>query len=336
MSNENLLEIKELRTSFKTEEGKVPSVDGVSFQIKKGEVVALVGESGSGKSVTALSVLDILASNGRIEGGEILFNGQNLTKYNEQQMRKIRGNDISMIFQEPLTSLNPVFKVGEQMTEALHAHQKISKSKAKEKSIEMLDKVGIPRANKVFNSYPHSLSGGMRQRVMIAIALMCDPKLLIADEPTTALDVTIQAQILKLLKEVIKKFDTSILLITHDLGVVAEMADRVAVMYCGQIVEETDVFTLFKNPKHPYTKGLIDSTPKINQLDEKLRSIPGSVPSPLEYPAGCRFADRCPHTMSICLQKVPNDELNDENHLSRCFLHSDELTDDEKVQVKVN
>lgn len=335
MPTDNLLEIKNLRTLFKTEEGRVPSVDGVSFSIKKGEVVALVGESGSGKSVTALSILDLIASNGKIENGEILFEGKDLTKLNEQQKRRMRGSDISMIFQEPLTSLNPVFKIGEQMTEALHAHEKISKSKAKDKSIDMLDKVGIPRAAKVFNSYPHSLSGGMRQRVMIAIALLCDPKLLIADEPTTALDVTIQAQILKLLREVIKKFDTSILLITHDLGVVAEMADRVAVMYGGQIVEETDVFTLFKNPKHPYTQGLMDSTPKINQLNEKLTSIAGSVPSPLEYPRGCRFADRCPHAMNICLDKMPGDELAEDNHFSRCWLHSEELTDDEKVQVKV-
>lgn len=336
MPTDNLLEIKNLRTTFKTEEGRIPSVDGVSFNIKKGEVVALVGESGSGKSVTALSILDLIASNGKIEDGEILFEGRDLTKLNETQKRKMRGSEISMIFQEPLTSLNPVFKIGEQMTEALHAHEKLSKSQAKAKSIEMLEKVGIPRAGKVFNSYPHSLSGGMRQRVMIAIALLCDPKLLIADEPTTALDVTIQAQILKLLREVIRKFDTSILLITHDLGVVAEMADRVAVMYGGQIVEETDVFTLFKNPKHPYTQGLMDSTPKINQLNEKLRSIPGSVPSPLDYPRGCRFADRCPHAMNICIDKMPGDELNEENHFSRCWLHSKELTDDEKVQVKVN
>lgn len=288
--SEKLLEINNLKTHFFTEAGVVPSVDDVSFSIKKGEIVAVVGESGSGKSVTALSIMRLLDKAGKVVNGEILFDGKDLTKASEKELRNLRGDDIAMIFQEPLTSLNPVFTIGNQMMEPIRLHLKLSKKDAKARCIEMLDKVGIPRADKVFDSFPHSLSGGMRQRVMIAMALSCNPMLLIADEPTTALDVTIQAQILNLMRDIVEDLGTAILIITHDLGVVAEMADKVVVMYAGQVVEYADVFTLFKNPKHPYTQGLIDSTPKINQLYEKLHSIPGTVPNPLNYPTGCRLS----------------------------------------------
>ncbi|SOC42894.1 ABC transporter ATP-binding protein [Salinicoccus kekensis] len=332
--NEKLLEIKNLKTYFKTEEGEIPSVDDVSFEIRKEEVVAVVGESGSGKSVTSLSIMKLLDENGYIKEGEILFEEEDLTKLSESTMRRLRGDDISMIFQEPLTSLNPVFTIGNQMAESVRLHLKMSKKEAKEHSINMLKKVGIPRADKVIDMFPHSLSGGMRQRVMIAMALSCNPKLIIADEPTTALDVTIQAQILRLMKDIVKELETSILLITHDLGVVAEMADRVVVMYAGQVVEETDVFTLFKEPKHPYTVGLIESTPKVTELYEKLTSIPGTVPSPLDYPIGCRFADRCPHAMRVCIEREPAYEEVENHHHVKCWLHQE--VENERDREKVN
>lgn len=324
---EQLLSIKELKTYFYTENGEVPSVDGVTISIDRGETVALVGESGSGKSVTSLSIMRLIDSPGKIAGGEILFHGKDLTKVPMSEMRDLRGNDIAMIFQEPLTSLNPVFTVGNQMSESIILHQNKSKKEAKLIAIEMLKKVGIPRPDKVFDSFPHSLSGGMRQRVMIAMALSCNPQLLIADEPTTALDVTIQAQILKLMKELIKEYNTSILLITHDLGVVAEMADRVVVMYAGQVVEETDVFTLFREPKHPYTQGLINSTPKIHELKDELISIPGTVPNPLHYPQGCRFQERCPYVMDICREKLPQLKEILPKHSTRCWLHEEKVVD---------
>lgn len=333
--SEKILEIKNLKTYFKTEEGEIPSVDDVSFDIKKEEVVAVVGESGSGKSVTSLSIMRLLDKNGYIKDGEIIFDNKKLNELSESQMRKLRGDDISMIFQEPLTSLNPVFTIGNQMSESVMLHLRKSKKEAREHSINMLKKVGIPRADKVIDMFPHSLSGGMRQRVMIAMALSCDPKLIIADEPTTALDVTIQAQILRLMKGIVKNLETSILLITHDLGVVAEMADRVVVMYAGQVVEEADVFTLFKSPKHPYTQGLIDSTPKVNEMYEKLRSIPGTVPSPLNYPVGCRFADRCPHAMKVCIDKEPDYEEVDRDHPVRCWLHQEVENDADREKVNV-
>lgn len=333
--SEKLLEINNLKTHFFTEAGVVPSVDDVSFSIKKGEIVAVVGESGSGKSVTALSIMKLLDKAGKVVNGEILFDGKDLTKASEKELRNLRGDDIAMIFQEPLTSLNPVFTIGNQMMEPIRLHLKLNKKDAKARCIEMLDKVGIPRADKVFDSFPHSLSGGMRQRVMIAMALSCNPMLLIADEPTTALDVTIQAQILNLMRDIVEDLGTAILIITHDLGVVAEMADKVVVMYAGQVVEYADVFTLFKNPKHPYTQGLIDSTPKINQLYEKLHSIPGTVPNPLNYPTGCRFADRCPFAMKQCLAHEPNNISTEEGHTVKCWLHEMDEIENEALKEKV-
>jgi peptide/nickel transport system ATP-binding protein len=325
MSNEQaLLDIQQLKTYFYTENGIVPSVDDVSFQLQKGETVAIVGESGCGKSVTSLSVMGLVSAPGKIVGGKILFEGKDLTKVSNREMRKIRGNEIAMIFQEPLTSLNPVFTVGSQVAEAIILHQNASKEEAKLKTIELLKKVGIPRADKVYSSYPHSLSGGMRQRVMIAMALSCNPKLLIADEPTTALDVTIQAQILHLMKELSRDNETAILLITHDLGVVAEMVDRVIVMYAGQVVEQTDVFTLFREPKHPYTQGLLKSTPKIHELKDELESIEGAVPTPAEMPKGCKFHPRCPFAMEQCVTDDPNLSEVEAGHQVRCWLYKEE------------
>ncbi|MCE7791679.1 ABC transporter ATP-binding protein [Salipaludibacillus sp. CUR1] len=323
--NNQLLNVNQLKTHFFTENGTVPSVDGVSFTVNKGELVAIVGESGSGKSVTSLSIMGLVEDPGKIVGGEILFEEKDLAKYSNRQMRKIRGNDIAMIFQEPLTSLNPVFTIGNQLREAILQHQNVDKATAKKMSIDMLKQVGIPRADKVYNSFPHSLSGGMRQRVMIAMALSCNPKLLIADEPTTALDVTIQAQILELMKDLVKKMDTAIVLITHDLGVVAELVDRVVVMYAGQVVEQADVFSLFKDPKHPYTQGLLDSTPKIQDLDEELVSIKGTVPTPANMPNGCRFHPRCPHAMDHCVSQEPQLEKMEEGREVRCWLYDEEV-----------
>ncbi|MFE7060719.1 ABC transporter ATP-binding protein [Sutcliffiella sp. NPDC057660] len=318
-----LLEVKDLQTHFKTENGVIPSVDGVSFSIKKGETIAVVGESGCGKSVTSLSIMGLIGATGSIEAGSILFEGKDLTKLSKKEMRKLRGNEIAMIFQEPLTSLNPLFTVGNQISESIRLHQGASKQEAKVKSIDMLRRVGIPRPEKVYSSHPHLLSGGMRQRVMIAMALSCNPKLLIADEPTTALDVTIQAQILELMKGLTRDFDTSIMLITHDLGVVAEMVDTVIVMYAGQVVEHTDVFTLFSSPKHPYTKGLLDSTPKIHERNEELLTIEGTVPIPSAMPKGCRFQPRCPYAMEKCAHEAPLLEETSAGHKVRCWLHEE-------------
>ncbi|WP_066295902.1 ABC transporter ATP-binding protein [Bacillus sp. FJAT-29937] len=324
MSNsETLLEVKELKTYFFTEYGVVPSVDGVSFAINKGETVGIVGESGCGKSVTSLSILQLVNEPGKIVSGEVTFNGQDLTKYSNKRMRKIRGNKISMIFQEPLTSLNPVFTIGSQISESFRLHQNVDKKNAKELAISMLKKVGIPKAEKVYSSFPHQLSGGMRQRVMIAMALSCNPELLIADEPTTALDVTIQAQILNLMKDLSREFKTSIIIITHDLGVVAEMVDRVIVMYAGQIVEQNNVFDLFKNPRHPYTQGLLNSTPKIHDLKDKLESIKGNVPTPNELPHGCKFHPRCPFAMDKCRQQEPPLFQLAQLTEVRCWLHEE-------------
>lgn len=305
MSKTSVLQVKDLKTYFYTGNGIVRSVDGVSFTLNKGEITAIVGESGSGKSVTSYSIMRLLDNPGKIVDGQIFLNDMELAKASESEMRKIRGNKISMIFQEPLTSLNPVFKIGKQIDEVILEHQKINKKEAKAKSIQMLKQVGIPRASEVYNSYPHLLSGGMRQRVMIAIALICRPEILIADEPTTALDVTIQAQILNLLKEIRQDLNTSILLITHDLGVVSEVADRVLVMYAGKIVEDTNVFELFNNPKHPYTKGLLASTPNINDEMDRLDSIEGTIPNNKEIIKGCKFASRCPFVMKQCHLSEP-------------------------------
>jgi len=300
----HLLEVKNLQTHFPTKAGLVKAVDGVSFYIGKGELLGLVGESGCGKSITALSVMRLISPPGQIVGGEILFEGEDLLKAAGERMRQIRGNDIAMIFQDPMTSLNPVYTVGNQIGEALRLHRGLSKKEAREAAIEAMREVSIPDPARRVDDYPHQLSGGMRQRVMIAMALACDPKLLIADEPTTALDVTIQAQILELLDELRHTRELAVLLITHDLGVVAEVADRVAVMYTGRIVEESPVEELFENPKHPYTVGLLNSVPKLRshlaEKEKRLSTIEGIVPKPTNLPVGCHFAPRCVRRIDIC------------------------------------
>jgi oligopeptide/dipeptide ABC transporter ATP-binding protein len=304
----HLLEVKNLQTHFPTRAGLVRAVDGVSFHIDQGELLALVGESGCGKSMTALSIMRLIAPPGRIVGGELTFNGENLLAATDERMREIRGDDIAMIFQDPMTSLNPVYKVGEQIAEALRLHRKLSRKQAREATIEAMREVAIPDPSRRVDDYPHQLSGGMRQRVMIAMALACDPKLLIADEPTTALDVTIQAQILELLNELRSTRELGVLLITHDLGVVAEVADRVAVMYTGRIVEESPVEELFARAKHPYTEGLLRSVPKLTAEHvakaERLETIEGVVPSPTELPDGCHFEPRCTHRMPRCTEGI--------------------------------
>ncbi|MFD1929236.1 ABC transporter ATP-binding protein [Sporosarcina siberiensis] len=324
-NSQTLLEVNNLKTYFYTENGVIPSVDGISFSIKKGETVGIVGESGCGKSVTSLSILNIVSSPGKIVDGEIIFNGDDIRHYSKSQLQKIRGNKISMIFQEPLTSLNPVFTIGSQIVEAINLHQKLKRPDAKKRAIEMLEEVGIPNPNKLYYYFPHMLSGGMRQRVMVAMALSCNPELLIADEPTTALDVTIQAQVLKIMKNLSIKLNTSIMLITHDLGVIAETADKVIVMYAGRIVEQNNVFDLFKEPKHPYTKGLLNSTPKIHQEKDSLESIIGNVPSPFEMPVGCKFNPRCPFAFEKCRIKEPPIQKFEDGSEVRCWLHEKEV-----------
>lgn len=323
---DKLLEIKNLRTYFYTEDGVVPAVDGVSFYIKPGETLGVVGESGCGKSVTSVSILRLIPNPpGKImEGSEIIFDGKNLLDLSEEDMQKIRGNEISMIFQEPMTSLNPVMKVGKQLCEVLILHQRMSKAKAREKAIEMLGLVGIPRPEGIVDEYPHALSGGMRQRVMIAMALACNPKLLIADEPTTALDVTIQAQILELMRKLKDNFNASVMMITHNLGVVAETCQRVIVMYAGKVVEEGDVYSIFEDPKHPYTKGLLKSVPSLEVKQQMLESIPGTVPNPLKMPKGCKFAPRCGYAMEICRKEEPPLSILGEERTVRCFLYEGE------------
>jgi oligopeptide/dipeptide ABC transporter ATP-binding protein len=321
----HLLEVKNLRTHFPTRAGLVRAVDDVSFNLDRGELLGLVGESGCGKSITALSVMRLIAPPGKIAGGEILFEGTNLLKLSDSEMRSMRGDDIAMIFQDPMTSLNPVYTVGEQIAEALRLHRKLSRKAAREGAIAAMREVAIPDPARRVDDYPHQLSGGMRQRVMIAMALACDPKLLIADEPTTALDVTIQAQILELLDGLRKTRELAVLLITHDLGVVAEVADRVAVMYTGKIVEESPVDELFARPKHPYTEGLLRSVPKLTARDvvkqERLATIEGTVPSPSNLPPGCHFAPRCPYRMDRCVEgEIPLYNLEDGVSV-RCVLH---------------
>ena len=319
----SLLEVKNLKTYFATRRGEIRSVDDVSFTIERGETLSLVGESGCGKSVTALSVMRLVSAPGRVVGGEIRFEDRDLLKLGEEEMRAIRGDDIAMIFQDPMTSLNPVFTVGEQIAEAIRLHRKVSKREAWNQAIEGMRDVTIPSPETRAKNYPHELSGGMRQRVMIAMALACDPKLLIADEPTTALDVTIQAQILDLLKELREKRNLALLLITHDLGVVAETSDRVAVMYAGKIVEEASASQLFNRPRHPYTEGLLRAVPRLDEQREgrmlRLQTIEGVVPNPLELPPGCRFAPRCQYAESQCRAgDIPLIDLGAE-HLSRCI-----------------
>ena len=301
-----LLQVNELKTFFVSDRGRVRAVNGISFKLEAGCTIGIVGESGSGKSITSLSIMQLLhGTSGKIKSGEILFKGNDLLKLKEFEMRKIRGNEISMIFQEPMTSLNPTMKIGEQISEVIRIHQNASKKMAWEKAIDMLNKVGISSPQKRASQFPFELSGGMRQRVMIAMALASNSKLLIADEPTTALDVTIQAQILKLIKELQTETKTAMIMITHDLGVIAETCDDVAVMYCGKIVEYTDVVTLFKNPLHPYTKGLLSSLPTHDVKKEKLETIEGNVPSPYELPSGCAFAPRCPYVTGECSKEMP-------------------------------
>ncbi|AGB40431.1 oligopeptide/dipeptide ABC transporter, ATP-binding protein [Halobacteroides halobius DSM 5150] len=315
-----ILKLKDLKTYFNTDRGTVKAVDGVSFEIKEGETLGVVGESGSGKSVTAASVMQLVPTPpGEIADGEILFKGENLLEKSKKEIRKIRGNQISMIFQEPMTALNPVYTIGSQIGEALQLHQNLNKEQAREKSIEMLEKVGIPSPEERVDEHPHQLSGGMRQRVMIAMALSCNPELLIADEPTTALDVTIQAQILELMQELKDDFNTATMLITHNLGVVAEIADKVAVMYGGRVVEQTDVKTLFKDPEHPYTAGLINSIPKVEGRNGQLDPIEGTVPDPFSFPKGCKFANRCDYATDKCWQQEPQLEEIKDNHLVRCW-----------------
>lgn len=325
VSSEILLEIKDLGIQFKTGEGTVQPIRGVNFSLKKGETLGVVGESGSGKSVTSLAVMGLLPEKkSKIVSGSIHFNNNDITNLSEKQYRKLRGNEMSMIFQEPMTSLNPVFTIGELLSEPLKQHKKMSRKERKETIISVLKQVGIPRAEEIINEYPHQLSGGMRQRVMISLALLCEPKLLICDEPTTALDVTIQAQILELMKHIKKEKNMSLLFITHDLGVVAEMCDRVVVMYAGEIVEIAEINELFDNPLHPYTKGLIDSLPTNNARKSKLYSIKGQVPRPDEIGTGCAFANRCPHAFEKCLEQSPPTFLKGE-HLSKCWLQESEL-----------
>ena len=315
-----LLRVLDLRTSFFTSDGEVRAVDGVTLDIEEGQTVGLVGESGSGKSVTALSVIRLLAGGtGRIVGGEVLFGGRNLTAVSEDEMRQIRGNEISMIFQEPMTSLNPVMSIGDQIAETIRLHRKATKRQARERAVEMLRLVKIPEPEKRARAYPHELSGGQRQRVMIAIALACTPKLLIADEPTTALDVTIQAQILELIGELQARLGMAVLLITHDLGVVAERTNRVAVMYAGKIVEHAAPDAIFKQPLHPYTAGLINSMPGPGAPKRRLQAIPGMVPSPLDWPSGCHFRDRCDRADSRCAATQPPLLERAPGHWVACF-----------------
>ncbi len=322
---ERILDVRGLKTYFYTEDGVVKAVDGVDFYVNRGEVIGLVGESGCGKSVTSFSIMRLVGMPGKIVGGAIEFDGRDLLKLSEAEMEHIRGNRISMIFQQPTSCLNPVFKVGDQIAEVLDVHQSLGKAKGWARAIELLKLVGISEPEKRVNAFPHELSGGMAQRVMIAMALACLPELLIADEPTTALDVTIQAQILDVLRNMRAQMETAIILITHDLGIVAEMCERVAVMYAGQIVEEAGVNDIFAQPKHPYTRGLIDSIPILGVVKDKLEVIPGSVPNLVNLPPGCRFAPRCKarieNNLQVCLEKEPALQPVATRHAVRCWLY---------------
>ena len=328
--SENLIEVKNLKTFFKTEAGIVKAVNDVSFKVKKGETVCVVGESGCGKSITAMSIMGLVSKDtGFNDGGQILFENKDLLKATDAEMRSIRGKDIAMIFQEPMSSLNPTFTIGFQVMEPLILHEGLDKKTARKRAIGLLEEVGIPRANEIVDCYPHELSGGMRQRVMIAMGLACKPKLLIADEPTTALDVTIQAQILDLMRKIKSDLNTSILLITHDLGVVAEMADYVVVMYAGKVVEEGGVMEIFKNPSHPYTKGLLKSKPIITERKEELYSIPGQVPNPVGIHDSCYFSERCECCKPECKNTIPHLRLIEDNHKVACWLYEENTSKEE-------
>jgi oligopeptide/dipeptide ABC transporter ATP-binding protein len=326
-NNKPLLEVKNLKTYFYTEDGIVHAVDGVDFEIYPGEVLGIVGESGCGKSVTSLSIMRLISIPGKIVEGEINFDGKNLVTASEEEMMQMRGNRISMIFQQPQSALNPVFRAGEQISEVLNIHQDFGKEAGRERAVELLKLVGIPEPEKRADAFPHELSGGMSQRVMIAMALACVPDLLIADEPTTALDVTIQAQILDLMRDMKQQLGSAMMLITHDLGVIAEMANRVVVMYAGEIVEQSPVTSLFDKPMHPYTQGLIGSIPVLGEIRERLDVIPGNVPNLISLPPGCRFAPRCrariDHNLSICTDQHPNLIEVSEGHKVRCWLFED-------------
>lgn len=326
-NSQNLLEVRNLKTYFFTEDGVVKAVDGVDFSVGRGEVLGLVGESGCGKSVTSLSIMRLISIPGKVVEGEIYFDGKDLLRLSEAEMVNMRGNLMSMIFQQPQSSLNPVFKIGDQVAEVLEIHQGMNKEEAWNKAVEMLQLVGIPDPARKAHAYPHELSGGQAQRVMIAMALALNPQLLIADEPTTALDVTIQAQILDLMRGLRSRLDTSVILITHDLGVIAEMADRVAVMYAGRIVEQSDVRTIFAQPLHPYTQGLMASIPVLGQVKDRLEVIPGTVPNLINMPKGCRFAARCKarqeYQLSICTEQEPELLPVTLNHSVRCWLYQD-------------
>ena len=316
-----LLEVNQLRVQIETQHGTVQAVRGVSFHLDEQETLAIVGESGSGKSISVKSIMGLLPKNGKIVEGSILLEGKDLAKYSERQMQSVRGSDISMIFQDPMTSLNPTMTIGKQIVEVLKEHRRdMTKAQMKERALELISLVGISNPEARFDQYPHQLSGGMRQRIVIAVALACDPRILIADEPTTALDVTIQAQILDLMRDLQKKIKTSIIIITHNLGVVANIADRVAVMYGGQLVETADVRDLFYETAHPYTKGLLASIPKASEKGSELTAIPGTPPDLMEPPKGCPFAARCTKTMEVCRQYPPEDMLCGENHHVRCWL----------------
>lgn len=336
--NQPLLEVKNLKTYFYTEDGVVKAVDGVSFDVKPGEVLGLVGESGCGKSVTSFSVLRLVGYPGKIIEGEILFEGRDILKMSQDEIVEIRGDRISMIFQQPQSSLNPVFRTGDQVAEVFRIHEKMVKDQSWERAVDLFKLVGIPDSTKKVFAFPHEMSGGQAQRVMIAMALALKPRLLIADEPTTALDVTIQAQILDLMRDLRSKLSTAVILITHDLGVIAEMADRVAVMYAGQIVEKAEVISLFEQPLHPYTKGLIGSMPVLGRITERLEVIPGAVPNLVDLPPGCRFAPRCTaretYHMDICEQINPVLEEAMPSHHVRCWLYHDH--DDHKAPIKLS
>lgn len=323
VNTEPVLSVRDLTIEFVVPGGVIRAVDGVSYDLYPGDVLGVVGESGSGKSVGVMSMLGLLPSPpARIVGGSVIFEGQDLLKLNRRQLRKIRGKRIAMVFQDPMAALNPVFKIGAQLAEAIRIHNpSATRAEVRRRGIEILEMVGIPEPAARYDQYPHQFSGGMRQRAMIAMAVACNPKLLIADEPTTALDVTIQAQILELMREVKEKFDTAILLITHDLGVVAEMADRVVVMYAGRVVEEADVFRLFEQPAHPYTEGLLRSVPSLEEEQKRLYSIRGNVPSPDEWPKGCKFAPRCEKAWEKCRLAEPELMEIAPGHRVRCFLH---------------
>ena len=333
MSGNSQLEVKNLHVGFQNKKKFTTILNGIDFSVKKGETLCIVGESGCGKSLTSLSIMGLLPKTGSVSEGQILFDGQELTTKTQREMSKIRGNDISMIFQEPMTSLNPVHTVGKQISETILIHQKISKKQALIKAVDMLRLVGIPSPEQRVHTYPHELSGGMRQRVMIAMALACNPKLLIADEPTTALDVTIQAQILELMNKLKSELEMSIVMITHDLGVVSEVADKVLVMYAGKVVEYSDVKSLFNNPQHPYTKGLIESIPKLNEEQSELPIIPGAVPNPEDMPKGCRFATRCPHARSTCFEEVPPLIDTIDGHKVGCWIYSERWNGIEKEEA---